>query len=101
MVEYRLTNKAVEDLTDIWNYTFEAWSEQQADDYYDMLIASCQKLAEQPGLLGKRYDDILNGLRGFRANRHIIFYRILSNNGVEIIRILHGSMDLPNRLNID
>ena len=98
MANYRLTHKAVEDLADIWNYTFDMWSEKQADDYYGMLIASCQKIAGQPELLGKRYDEIVNGLRGFKANKHIIFYQILSNNDVEIIRILHGSMDLPNRM---
>lgn len=99
MAKYHLTNKAVEDLTGIWNYTLEAWSEQQADDYYNMLIASCQTLARRPELLGRRYDEILNGLRGFKANKHIIFYRILPNNDVEIIRILHGNMDLPSRIN--
>ncbi len=31
MAKYKLTNKAVKDLANIWNYTFEAWSERQAD----------------------------------------------------------------------
>ncbi|PIX07572.1 MAG: type II toxin-antitoxin system RelE/ParE family toxin, partial [Flavobacteriales bacterium CG_4_8_14_3_um_filter_35_10] len=26
MAEYKLTNKAVEDLSKIWDYTFEVWS---------------------------------------------------------------------------
>jgi plasmid stabilization system protein ParE len=29
MAKYELTNKAVEDLTEIWKYTCEEWSEQQ------------------------------------------------------------------------
>ena len=29
MANYTLTNKAVEDLSNIWNYSFEAWSESQ------------------------------------------------------------------------
>lgn len=98
MAKYLLTNKAAEDLSGIWNYTFEAWSEKQADDYYNMLIASCQKIADYPELLGKRYDEILEGLRGFKANKHIIFYQILPANKVKIIRILHSRMDIPNRL---
>lgn len=40
MAEVRYTHKAVEDLTDIWNYTADVWSEQQADNYYEMLVAS-------------------------------------------------------------
>ena len=99
MAKYRLTNKAVEDLADIWNYTFDEWSEQQADDYYNMLIASCQKITTNPQLVGNRYDDIFNGLRGFKAGKHLLFYRILDNGDVEIIRILHERMDLRNRMN--
>ena len=31
MAKYELTNKAIEDLTEIWEYTVDKWSEQQAD----------------------------------------------------------------------
>ena len=31
MAKYHFSNKAVEDLSAIWNYTFDAWSEHQAD----------------------------------------------------------------------
>lgn len=33
MAKYELTNKAVEDLTEIWEYKIEKCSEQQADRY--------------------------------------------------------------------
>ena len=99
MAKYRFTDKAVEDLADIWNYTFDEWSEQQADDYYEMLIANCRNIAGDPELLGKCYDEILAGLKGFKVNRHILFYRILDGGDVEIIRILHERMDLRNRVN--
>ncbi len=32
MAKYQLTNKAVEDLTNIWEYTVDTWLERQADD---------------------------------------------------------------------
>lgn len=100
MAKFRLTNKAVEDLADIWNYTLDEWSERQADDYYNMLLASCQMIATEPKIFGKRYDAIFDGLRGFKAGKHLIFYRIIDNGGdVEIIRILHERMDLRNRMN--
>lgn len=100
MAKFRLTNKAVKDLSDIWNYTFDTWSEQQADRYYEMLIASCQQVAENPQLLGKRYDEILEGLRGFKAQKHILFYQILPTGEVEIIRILHERMDLLHQMHL-
>ena len=97
MAEYKLTNKAVEDLSKIWDYTFEVWSEKQADKYYDELISDCQEIAENP-LLGKNYEGISKQLFGIKANRHIIFYRTLNENHVEITRILHERMDLKKRI---
>ncbi len=97
MAKYELTNKAVEDLTGIWEYTIEKWSEQQADRYYNLLIDSCQDIANNPEL-GKNYDGITNDLFGLKTNRHIIFYRKRINQPIEITRILHGKMDLKNRI---
>jgi len=97
MAKYSLTNKAVEDLANIWNYTFDQWSEQQADDYYQMLISNCEKIANNPNF-GKAYDGITPNLLGIKANKHIIFYRMIEKNEIEITRILHGRMDLKNRI---
>ena len=97
MAKYYLTNKAISDLTNIWNYTFEKWSEKQADKYYGMLINNCQDIATTPEL-GINYEGIAKNLYGIRANRHIIFYRIIKFDEVEITRILHESMDLKKRI---
>jgi toxin ParE1/3/4 len=32
MANYYLTNKAVEDLSEIWYYTYDEWSEKQANN---------------------------------------------------------------------
>ena len=98
MATYKLTNKAVEDLNQIWEYTIYKWSEQQADNYYNLLLESCQNIADKPNL-GKNYDGIMSELFGLKTNRHIIFYRIFSEQYVEITRILHERMDLKNRIN--
>mgnify|MGYP003626586378 FL=1 len=97
MAEFKLTNKAVEDLSKIWEYTFEVWSENQADKYYDMLISNFQEIADNP-LLGKNYEGITQNLLGLKTNRHIIFYRTLNENYIEITRILHERMDLKKRI---
>lgn len=97
MAKYELTNKAVEDLTGIWEYTIEKWSEHQADIYYNLLIDSCQEIANNPDL-GKNYEGITNDLFGLKISRHIIFYRKRLNQPIEITRILHGQMDLKNRI---
>lgn len=97
MAEYKLTNRAVEDLSKIWDYTFEVWSEKQADKYYEELISNCQEIAENPDL-GKNYKGISKQLLGLKVNRHIIFYRTLNPDYVEVIRILHERMDLRERI---
>jgi len=97
MPKYYLTHKAVADLDEIWDYTFEQWSEKQADDYYDMLIASCEKIAQNPSL-GRNYKGIIDNLYGLRTNRHIIFYRIIKDDEIEVERILYERMDLESRI---
>lgn len=92
------SNKAVQDLTDIWDYTADTWSETQADKYYIMLIDACRQIAENIRPLGREYPEILSGLYGYRTGKHIIFYRIATSHSVEIVRILHGRMDLKNRI---
>ncbi len=98
MADYKLTNKAVEDLNDIWEYTVEQWSEEQADRYYILLLDSFQDIANNPDL-GKNYEGVRKELFGLKSNRHIIFYRKSADNPIEITRILHGRMDLKNRIN--
>lgn len=97
MRKYRFTNKAVDDLTGIWRYSCYRWSENQADKYYSMLIESCRKIASDLDA-GKEYPAIKEGLFGYKAGKHIIFYREMEENEIEIIRILHEQMNLKNRL---
>lgn len=98
MAKYKLTNKAVEDLNQIWKYTTYKWSEQQADKYYNLLLKSCQSIADNPNL-GKNYEGIKRELLGLKTNKHIIFYRKMPDDFVEITRILHERMDLISRIN--
>ncbi len=97
MSKYYLTNKAVEDLTQIWQYTYKKWSEEQADKYYNDLLNACTQIAENNDL-GRKYFNILPDLHRFHINRHLIFFRRVNPDFVEITRILHEKMDLRNRI---
>jgi len=97
MIKYFLSNKAVEDLSNIWDYTYETWSENQADRYYKLVIDFCKEISENPKI-GKKYDEIDKNIRGYQASHHIIFYRITEQKEIEIVRILHKNMDLKNRI---
>lgn len=93
MAKYQLTNKAVQDLTHIWNYRFDRCSENQADTYYQMLLDNFIEIANNPDL-GKDYSEVIENLLAFRVGRHIIFYRKIGDDEIEIIRILPEQMDL-------
>ncbi|PVH26808.1 type II toxin-antitoxin system RelE/ParE family toxin [Sphingobacterium corticibacter] len=97
MSKFKLSNKAVEDLTGIYEYTYEFWSEFQAEKYYSELIRICELLAEYPQI-GKNYNQIDLDLFGYLANKHIIFYRIVDKRLIVIVRILGADMDLKNRI---
>jgi toxin ParE1/3/4 len=97
MAKVILRQEAIDDLNDIWTYTFKEWSEKQADKYYATLEFACTQIGENPQL-GKQYEGITNNLLGYRTGKHIIFYQILNKNEIEIIRILHERMDLKNRI---
>lgn len=96
MAKYHLTNKSVQDLSEIYDYTYAEWSEKQANKYYKFLLESCQEVANNPKF-GKSYDSVHKDLLAFKSNRHIIFFKVVSANELEVIRILHESMDLKSR----
>ena len=72
MVEYHLSNKAVEDLSNIWKYTFETWSENQADKYQDELLGNCQELAENQNMR-RNCGEIDVNTYGFLSSQNVIF----------------------------
>jgi len=98
MPKVRYSNKAVEDLSSIWDYTFTQWSENQADEYYVMLISACNRLLYPSVISNRSYEEISEGLLGVKAGHHLIFYNILENDDVMIIRILHEKMDVKQHL---
>jgi len=96
-MKIQFSNKAQNDLIEIWEYIFEKWSINQADKYYGILIEAINGIATEPSI-GKNYEHIRKEYCGFHIKSHIIFYRITNGDTLEIIRILHERMDLPNRL---
>ena len=97
MAKVILRQKAIDDLNDIWDYTFEQWSENQADKYYATIKFVCKEIGENPKL-GREYTEISKKLLGLKTGKHIIFYQLIAIDEIEVIRILHERMDLKNRL---
>ena len=85
------------DLKNIWNYTLENWSENQADKYLKELFSSFDQIGLRR-IIGKEYHGIVEELRGIKINKHIVFYREIKEDKTEITRILHERTDLIKRL---
>jgi toxin ParE1/3/4 len=96
MAKVIFRQQAVDDLKAIWIYTYDKWSEKQADKYYTSLEFACTQLGENPDL-GKEYDAIKSNLLGLRTGKHIIFYQVVNEQEIEVVRILHAHMDFINR----
>ena len=92
---YRLSPRAETDLEDIWLYTFKTWSSRQADAYYGDLVAAFEGLAD--GRKSGRAVDIRENYFKYAVASHLIFYR-LSEDGIDVIRILHQMMDAKKYL---
>ncbi len=93
---WHLSQKAARDLEHIFDYTEAEFGLEQAGSYvssFDKAFDLLAALAENPKL-GRDRADIKKGLRSFLKEHHIIFYRLLKG-GVRIVRILHGSRDMP------
>jgi toxin ParE1/3/4 len=95
--KYRISQQAIEDLDKIWIYTLNKWSKEQADRYYDLIMAEIDVIAENY-LLGKSAEQTRKNYRVTKIKSHLIFYRKVENEIVEIVRILHQRMDIKKRL---
>lgn len=94
-IAYRISQKAISDLEEIWLYSCTTWSKEQADRYYELLIHEFEYVAKYP-TSGRSVAHIREGYRISIIKSHLIFYRIL-NSEIEIVRILHQSMDMETR----
>lgn len=101
MAKFDISREGATDLYDIWEYTLETWSENQADKYYSILTQTFSLIAEDPIKLGELYDDVYPGLYVYHIRRHMIFYMVQENGRVLIVRILHEQMDYKSHLSID
>lgn len=92
-----ITKKAVSDLEEIWLYTAEKWSIEQADRYYNIIFDEINYICRNINA-GKSMEHVRKGYRASKVKSHLIYYRAL-NDTIEVIRILHERMDIENRLN--
>lgn len=64
-MNYRISKEALNDLEKIWIYTFETWSIEQADRYFNLLMDEIEYLTVNP----KSGIDYSHVRKGYFAQR--------------------------------
>lgn len=80
---------------DIWDYTAERWSIEQADRYTDEIREACAALAA--GSKRGRAVEIRRGYLKYPVSAHLLYFRI-DGDRIEIMRVLHQRMDVSRHL---
>jgi toxin ParE1/3/4 len=84
-------------------FTKERWGAAQARVYRDLIRDALRAIAANPEIGTQRF-TVRSDIRGYHIRRpgqnarHILFYRISPRGAVEIIRMLHDSMDFDRHL---
>lgn len=95
--EYRISKQAIEDIDKIWLYTLENWSLGQANHYYRLIYQEIAFIVEDFDS-EKDISKIKQGYKQAKVKSHLIIYKKADNEIIEIVRVLHQMMDIPNRL---
>ena len=83
--------------TSIVRYTADTWGRDQRNRYLALLDGSFHELAVNP-LRGWDCNHIRPGYRKQIVGRHVVFYRMLDTDCIEIVRVLHERMDVESHL---
>lgn len=88
---YRLAPRALDDLEEVWRFSAESWSIEQADRYIDALAQVFEALATMPNL-AREYREFNPPVRIFAHESHVIIYKAEATH-VVVLRVLGGRQD--------
>ena len=101
----RLAEKVEHDLLDALVWKTDQFGALQADDYLETLTLALEALTDGPNIVGSKVrDDIGLGIRTLhvarlgRKGRHLVVFRFADGQVIDVIRLLHDSMDLAKHL---
>ena len=81
----------------VGRYTRKQWGETQQQRYLSQLDSAFHDLADKPEI-GRSCDETRKGYYKYGVGKHLIFYRHAGKDQIEIVRILHGRMDIVQHL---
>ncbi|WP_016990512.1 type II toxin-antitoxin system RelE/ParE family toxin [Flavobacterium sp. ACAM 123] len=97
MSAYIISEKALEDINNIWIYTAENWSVEQADRYYNLIIDEIEYIVANFEM-ARDSENIRKSYKYSKVKSHLIFFKKDKKNEIEVVRVLYERMDIENRL---
>lgn len=101
----RLGHQAEQDYFEILQWTTKTFGEVQAKTYAETISLAIQALRDGPEVLGaKARDEIEPGIRTLhvarqgRKGRHFVVFRAGAGQIIDVLRLLHDSMDLARHV---
>lgn len=91
-----LTQRAIRDIQEIEDHSFEIWGRATADKYLEGFSAAFDRLEQHPGLL-RLEPELAPGLYFYRVARHFLVCE-LQESAVFVLTVIHTSMDISTRL---
>jgi len=116
MARFRVSHPARSDIDDILATSTDLWGAEARRRYAALLRAAMQRVADQPdGLLTRDRGALRRGIRSFHLRHarriqptsgvkqpvHVLYYRVIRPDLVEILRVLHERMEPGRHLGAD
>jgi toxin ParE1/3/4 len=113
MARFRLSRPAQIDVAGIFAQSAELWGTEAGRRYAVMLATAMREVASNPaGRLTHGRDELLPGLRSLHLRHvrvedpgsrvrhavHILYYRAIGPQLIEIVRVLHEKMEPARRI---
>ncbi len=98
MAAYIISEIALDDLNNIWIYTAENWSVEQANRYYNLIMDEIEFVVVNFETMID-FGNVKKDYRYSKVNSHLVFCKKNENTEIEVVRILHEKMDIKNRIN--
>lgn len=92
MSRVRFAPQAILDFIEIYEY-IASDNIAAADKHHKLLRQRCLNLVDQPRIGSKR-DKIRPGLRSIAEGDYVIFYRVVDEDTIAVLRVVHGKRDV-------
>jgi toxin ParE1/3/4 len=103
--QVRLASQAEQDLFNIVSWTAKNFGIHQAEYYAETITLAIEALHDGPAILGSKVrDEIGAGIRTLhvarqgRKGRHFVAFSVSEGHIINVLRLLHDSMDLAKHL---